>query len=164
MKGRVSRNNDYDFVKDAYVKSRDFQTRFQFQIFIQRRPESARDRSARDSNQLAAQRLSIKSGGLLALEGPYTGSAYELLALLPERTRSELVKSRKWRVLKNQIGRSVTVIELGLSFGPFVPAKLSRQRSLSSAPPRLKQMHEGPSASLDLTHVLCTSSKSFMNI
>lgn len=46
-----------------------------------------------------------------------------LLALLPVRACSELVKSRKWRVLKNQIGRSVTVIELDLSFGPFIPAR-----------------------------------------
>ena len=42
MKGRVSCNNDYDFVKDTYVKSRDFQTRFQFQIFTQRRLEKCK--------------------------------------------------------------------------------------------------------------------------
>jgi len=30
MKGRVSCNNDYDYVQDTYVKSRDLQTRFQF--------------------------------------------------------------------------------------------------------------------------------------
>ena len=45
-------------------------------IYCRGDQKSARDRSARDSNQLAAQRLSIKYGGL-ALEGPYTESAYE---------------------------------------------------------------------------------------
>jgi hypothetical protein len=58
MKGRVSFNNDYDFVQDTpvYVKARDLQTRFQSQIFTQRQPEK-RKRSSIGSNQLADQAL-----------------------------------------------------------------------------------------------------------